>query len=717
MSAPAGDTHPAALAWHEAGCCVLPARLDGSKAAALPEWKSYQATRPTTEQIKQWFGTGHPGMGIVCGQASGNLEMLELEGRAVAEGQLQQLIDLLTATGLDKLWQQATTGGYVEWTPGGGMHVLYRVDGAPVPGNTKLAQRPARPDEYTDDERRIAATRPDKAFTRVLAETRGEGGWVVVAPSSGPTHPTGRAWTAVYGSPATIPTITAGQREQLLRIVRCLDRTPAAPEPVSPPRPALPRDADTLSPGDDFEAKTTWADLLRPHGWTLAYTQGRTSYWRRPGKTTPGISATTGHAGDRDRLYVFSSSTPFDPERPYTMFGAYAVLEHNGDHAAAARALRAAGYGSPPEAHAATFADLIPPRPAAAPEAVPAAPDAENVPAAAQPEAEQEPIQEAVETREPTTLERLRAALIRSSQLDDIPEPEPLISDILYRNSIAWLIGPPGNGKSFVAIDMAGCVSCGEIWQGYRATKGDVLYLIAEGVSGIKQRVRAWESAMGQPMNDVQFLPVAVQSANEDDWSAFVQLSREIRPALIVIDTQARVTVGMEENSAKDMGEFVHRVERLRVASGACVLVVHHQGRSGDHMRGSTALEGAATTIIKVAKDEDSVEVECMKQKDAPEFDKINLRLVSHDSSAILSPTGHELIVHIGHPAVQRMLTDWWNSHETDWVSVTTLVESKITAKSTFHRSKKPLERAGLVEVKGEGGARRYRLSRQPPPP
>jgi len=74
------------------------------------------------------------------------------------------------------------------------------------------------------------------------------------------------------------------------------------------------------------------------------FKSGQTRYWRRPGKNI-GISATTGHADDRDRLYVFTSSTAFTPEHPYTKFGAYALLEHDSDHSAAAKALAAAGYG------------------------------------------------------------------------------------------------------------------------------------------------------------------------------------------------------------------------------------------------------------------------------------------------------------------------------------------------------------------------------------
>lgn len=315
---------------------------------------------------------------------------------------------------------------------------------------------------------------------------------------------------------------------------------------------------------------------------------------------------------------------------------------------------------------------------------------------------------------QPTLVDRLRLQLVTSAGLDDIPAPEPIVDDVLYVDSLAWLIGPPGNGKSFVALDMAGCVATGETWQGYPTTRGRVVYLCAEGVSGVRQRVRAWEAATGRPMGDVYFLPVAVQAANAIHWQALVELLAELRPALVVIDTQARVTVGMEENSAKDMGEFVQRVEQARIATKACVLIVHHQGRNGDHMRGSTAMEGAATTIIKVTKDDAILTVECTKQKDAPEFDALRLRLVPYESSAIVSLTDAGPSVPTSQPAVRQMLADWWNQHETDWVSVTTLVDTKVCTKATFHRNKKALMRDGILNSDGEGKSIRYRLTREP---
>lgn len=317
------------------------------------------------------------------------------------------------------------------------------------------------------------------------------------------------------------------------------------------------------------------------------------------------------------------------------------------------------------------------------------------------------------EENEPPLVDRLRAALLDTDGLDTVQEPQPLVDGILYRNSIGYIIGSPGHGKTFVSLDIAGCVGTGQVWQTYRVTQGPVLYLVAEGMTGVKQRVRAWEAAMGHKMTGVQFLPVAIQAATAD-WKSFIDLVTELAPTLIVIDTQARVTVGLEENSAKDMGQFVHRVEQLRIASGACVLIVHHQGRQGDHMRGSTAMEGAADTIVKVTKDDQVLTVACQKQKNAPEFDQFQLRLTPFQDSAVVSLMDGFQVDLQRQPAVRAMLRLWWERHETTPVSPTRLIESEVCAKPTFYRVINTLVKQGVVSEERKGRRAEYWLPRKP---
>lgn len=70
-------------------------------------------------------------------------------------------------------------------------------------------------------------------------------------------------------------------------------------------------------------------------------TRRRGDNWLHPNHTSD-CSATVSHD---DRLYVYSTSTPFEPTgagdpHGYSKFDAYAVLNHGGDEEAAKRALR-----------------------------------------------------------------------------------------------------------------------------------------------------------------------------------------------------------------------------------------------------------------------------------------------------------------------------------------------------------------------------------------
>lgn len=319
----------------------------------------------------------------------------------------------------------------------------------------------------------------------------------------------------------------------------------------------------------------------------------------------------------------------------------------------------------------------------------------------------------AIADTELSHLDRLRAALVDTDGLDGIPDPEPLIGeDILFRDGLAWMVGKPGCMKSFTALDMAGCVATGEAWQGFPVSPGPVLYLVAEGVRGTKKRVRAWEKSMGRRMTGVQFLPVAVQSKNGAQWAALVELARELQPVLIVIDTQARVTVGVEENSNTEMGEFVHQAERLRAASASAVLIVHHIGRNGDTGRGATTLDGALSTVIKVTKDDDRVKLECQKNKDGAEWDDIDLRAIPTGDSLVLMVDDQRQAKPAG--SAPKWVREWWATFETESVSVATLVKAGTVTEPTFHRTKLPLIKAGVIVKEGKGNATRYRLSAAP---
>lgn len=297
----------------------------------------------------------------------------------------------------------------------------------------------------------------------------------------------------------------------------------------------------------------------------------------------------------------------------------------------------------------------------------------------------------------PNRYQQLRAALLDDDGLGNIPAPSPLVEGLIYRDSLTWLQGKPGHGKSFAAIDVACSVATGQEWHQRPVHQGVVLYLIAEGASGLGPRVEAWKAAHGvEHLEHARFLPVAVQFLNDVDLAALRRLVFELQPVLVVIDTQARVTVGADENSSRDMGVFVEAADTIRIASRACVLVVHHEGRAGEHMRGSTALEGAATTIMRASKDGPMVYLSCRKQKDEEEFAEIPLRLFRLGESAILSHEGVGLS-HIVTESETRLVETLRDHFGTNGASTTRLLEASGIAKTSFYRALKVLVTRDVV--------------------
>jgi hypothetical protein len=230
-------------------------------------------------------------------------------------------------------------------------------------------------------------------------------------------------------------------------------------------------------------------------------------------------------------------------------------------------------------------------------------------------------------------VEALLAEMLTPEQIKARPPKKYLIKGLLHLDTESWLIGAPGSRKSFVALDMAGHVAAGREWQGRKVTPGTVIIIAAEGAGGLGARYAAFELEHGYPMPaGVLVLPRPVQATNTAAWRVLVEACRRKGPALVVIDTQARVTVGLEENAAKDMGVYIAAMAAIRMATGACVMSVHHTGRGGGDARGSSALDGAQDTELKVVALAEPLtgELRIEKQKDLPEGMAVPLRFKGH---------------------------------------------------------------------------------------
>lgn len=251
-----------------------------------------------------------------------------------------------------------------------------------------------------------------------------------------------------------------------------------------------------------------------------------------------------------------------------------------------------------------------------------------------------------------------RYLFVDDASLGDLGEASWLIEGILPTDCIGAVYGLPGTAKSFLALDWAMCIATGKEWLGRSVKTGPVVYVAAEGARGYTVRVAAWKT--NRAIDDkagVHFIREPVQLANKKDIDRLIDSMNfeKIEPVLIVFDTLARCFDG-DDNSAKDMSLLVTSASRLKMATGATVLLVHHSRKDDTSYRGSGALHGAVEMMAHVTKSDGLVNINCPKMKDSIQFETIRMRLAPFDDSAILVDAGNEAVVSKGVTNHQRTL-------------------------------------------------------------
>jgi hypothetical protein len=234
--------------------------------------------------------------------------------------------------------------------------------------------------------------------------------------------------------------------------------------------------------------------------------------------------------------------------------------------------------------------------------------------------------------------------MFSADELGRFPPVEWLISGWLAARELTVLYGPGDTYKSFIALTWACQLA---------ASNHTVVYIAAEGISGIRVRIAAW-----QVFNRVRSLSSLLITAQNVDfhkppsvagWIAEVEAELVDRklpdPVLIVVDTVARNFVGGDENSTKDLGMFVEGCEAVRKSLGAAVVPIHHTRKDATRERGTESLRNASFAMFKtVARGSGSADLECDRMKDAEppppvkiEFEQVPLLPLSDWQEGLVS--------------------------------------------------------------------------------
>lgn len=204
------------------------------------------------------------------------------------------------------------------------------------------------------------------------------------------------------------------------------------------------------------------------------------------------------------------------------------------------------------------------------------------------------------------------------------------VKGILPKAELAVIIGPPGVGKSFLALDLIMAVARGEEWCGRRVTRGRVGYVIAEGVAGFRNRLQAYRRHHNLPDGTfIHVLPAVPNLLKKEDVLALGQAIREAGGLdILVYDTMARGITGGDENSAQDMGLAIENCRVISEVTGANMVMIHHTGKDASRgARGSNALLGAADVEIEISRMDANRTLTVSKMKDGEDGAQIGFQL------------------------------------------------------------------------------------------
>jgi putative DNA primase/helicase len=174
----------------------------------------------------------------------------------------------------------------------------------------------------------------------------------------------------------------------------------------------------------------------------------------------------------------------------------------------------------------------------------------------------------------------------------------------LAAGTVSGAVSKPKVGKSTFARNLALAISRGDPFLGFATSKGLVIYLALEERG---EDVAADFRALGATANDE--ILIHADSVPADGMIAAVDLVRERKPALVVVDPLFRLARIRDENAYAETYTALGPLIDIARSSGTHLLLIHHSGKSAkadpiDSPLGSTALGGVVSTLIVLRRAE-----------------------------------------------------------------------------------------------------------------
>jgi len=189
-----------------------------------------------------------------------------------------------------------------------------------------------------------------------------------------------------------------------------------------------------------------------------------------------------------------------------------------------------------------------------------------------------------------------------------VPDVAWIVENIVVAGEATLLVADGGAGKSFFALAMSLAVAGGEPFIGCDVKQGRVIYVDEEGSPDLALQRLAQLGATDEQKANLDYLNFAgIDMVKHPE--KLIEDAKLVQPALIVIDSHAKVTRGAEENSNDQMSNvWTDGFQKLARETKAAVLVVHHTTKGGGS-RGGSQIRNSADQALTMCKQPDGSQV------------------------------------------------------------------------------------------------------------
>jgi hypothetical protein len=535
-----------ALAYAKQDIRVIPIK-QGEKRPPMQGWQNAATSDPAT--IRTWFEGQFKdcGLGIATGEFRNRyLIVIDIDDRPEFSGS-DTLNDLEQLHGQLPDTVEVITGS-------GGRHIYFLTD-API--------------------RNEASGRLGQGI-----DVRGIGGQVLAPPT---VHPNGKTYEWVEGkSIANTPPADMPLWMVLILTEKHTDDIPMTYEST----------ANILTeegPASRYCAATTWPELLRQDGWTLAHIdQSGEAHWIRPGKDIrEGTSATTGWQG-KDIIRVFTTSIPALPAGAYTRFGYTAAMHHNGDRSAFAKKLLQEGKALVPVTQPAITDNIL------------------------------------INWQDFWT--------------QSFPAEDWLIEPIIPRNQLVVIFAPGGTGKSLLALYIAAALATGKEIFAEPKPPTNVLYMDYEMSQAVLyERLTAMGYNGDTDLSRLHYasLPPIGSLDKPEGAKQICDLARTCQAELVIIDTFARAVEGAE-NDADTVRNFYRWTAMNLKQEGRSLMRIDHAGKDlKKGARGTSAKNDDVDLVWQMTKVDGQLVL--IRQKHRHTWIPERINLIIHDQAQMFT--------------------------------------------------------------------------------